>query len=55
MQSNPSNIDSVMVAGAWRKRHGRLLRDDLAGLTEELGESGRRICRDVGLQPADLH
>lgn len=55
MQSNPSNIDSVMVAGAWRKRHGRLLRDDLAGLSEELGESGRRICREVGLEPADLH
>jgi cytosine/adenosine deaminase-related metal-dependent hydrolase len=55
MQSNASNIDSVMVAGAWRKRHGRLVRDDLADLIQELGDSGRRICRDVGLQPADLH
>jgi cytosine/adenosine deaminase-related metal-dependent hydrolase len=55
MQSNPSNIDSVMVAGVWRKRHGRLLCDDLVALAEELGESGRRICREVGLQPADLH
>lgn len=55
MQSNPSNIDSVMVAGVWLKRHGRLLRDDVPELAEELGESGRRICRDVGLTPADLH
>jgi hypothetical protein len=55
MQSNASNIDSVMVAGVWRKRHGRLLRDDLAALAGELGESGRRIIRDVGLMPADLH
>jgi len=54
MQSNPSNIDSVMIAGQWRKRHGRLLTEDLAALIEELGESGRRISRDVGLQAADL-
>jgi len=54
MQSNAANIDSVMVAGVWRKRHGRLLRDDLAELVQELRESGHRICRDVGLQPADL-
>jgi cytosine/adenosine deaminase-related metal-dependent hydrolase len=54
MQSNAANIDSVMVAGAWRKRDGRLLREDLADLTAELCESGRRICRDVGLQPDDL-
>jgi len=54
MQSNPSNIDSVMIAGRWRKRRGRLLSEDLGSLIEELGESGRRISRDVGLQPADL-
>ena len=54
MQSNPSNINSVMIAGRWRKRHGRLLSEDLGSLIEELGESGRRISRDVGLQPADL-
>jgi cytosine/adenosine deaminase-related metal-dependent hydrolase len=54
MQANPGNVDSVMVAGVWRKRHGRLLRPDLPVLAEELGESGRRICREVGLQPADL-
>ncbi|HEY2048550.1 MAG TPA: amidohydrolase family protein [Caulobacteraceae bacterium] len=54
MQANPGNIDSVMIAGVWRKRHGRLLCPDLADLAAELGESGRRICREVGLQPADL-
>ncbi|HKN31185.1 MAG TPA: amidohydrolase family protein [Roseiarcus sp.] len=55
MQSNPSNIDSVMIAGRWRKRDGRLLWGDLGSLVEELCESGRRISRDVGLQPADLN
>jgi len=55
MQSNPSNIDAVMIAGAWRKRDGRLLWDDLNSLTQSLGESGRRIARDVGLRPTDLN
>jgi cytosine/adenosine deaminase-related metal-dependent hydrolase len=55
MQSNPSNIDSVMIAGRWRKRDGRLIWGDLGSLIEELAESGRRISRDVGLQPADLN
>ena len=55
MQSNPSNIDSVMIAGEWRKRNGRLIADDLKPLIEELGEFGRRISRDVGLQPDDLN
>jgi cytosine/adenosine deaminase-related metal-dependent hydrolase len=52
MQSNPSNVDLVMIA--WRKRDGRLLWGDLGPLVEELCESGRRITRDVGLEPADL-
>jgi cytosine/adenosine deaminase-related metal-dependent hydrolase len=55
MQSHPGNIDSVMIAGAWRKRDGRLLWDGIAPLLEELNESGRRISRDVGLQPMDLN
>ena len=54
MQSNPSNIDSVMVAGVWRKRHGHLLCDYLDSAIEELGESARRIRQAVGLQPADI-
>jgi cytosine/adenosine deaminase-related metal-dependent hydrolase len=53
MQANPGNVDSVMIAGVWRKRHGRLVCNGVAELTAELGESGRRICREVGLQPAD--
>jgi cytosine/adenosine deaminase-related metal-dependent hydrolase len=55
MQSHPGNIDSVMIAGAWRKRDGRLLWDDVGPLIEELKESGCRISRDVGLQPMDLN
>jgi cytosine/adenosine deaminase-related metal-dependent hydrolase len=54
MQSNPSNIDSVMVAGVWRKRHGRLLCGDLDSAFEELRESGRRIRQAVGLHPTDI-
>jgi cytosine/adenosine deaminase-related metal-dependent hydrolase len=54
MQSNASNIDSVMVAGVWRKRHGRLLCDDLDSKLEELGESARRIREAVGLHLADI-
>jgi cytosine/adenosine deaminase-related metal-dependent hydrolase len=54
MQSNPSNIDSVMVAGVWRKRHGRLLCDHLDSALEELGESGRRIRQAAGLHPTDI-
>ncbi len=54
MQSNPANIDSVMVAGAWRKRHGRLLWGGVNALAEELAEGGRRIMREAGLQAADL-
>jgi 5-methylthioadenosine/S-adenosylhomocysteine deaminase len=54
MQSHPGNIDSVMIAGAWHKRDGRLLREGIAPLLEELDEAGRRISRDVGLQPADF-
>ncbi len=54
MQSNPSNIHSVMIAGSWRKRNGRLIWGDLGPLIEELCASGRRISRDVGLKPADL-
>ncbi len=54
MQSHSGNIDSVMIAGSWKKRGGKLQVDGIAALIEELNESGRRISRDVGLQPADL-
>jgi cytosine/adenosine deaminase-related metal-dependent hydrolase len=43
MQANLSNIDSVMVAGQWRKRAGKLLTGGLLEKFDSLRESGRRI------------
>jgi cytosine/adenosine deaminase-related metal-dependent hydrolase len=43
MQANLSNIDSVMVAGQWRKRSGKLLAGGLSEKFDCLRESGRRI------------
>ncbi len=51
MQANLANIDSVMVAGAWRKRGGRLLFDDLDRVKAELLRSGTRILSEVGWRP----
>jgi cytosine/adenosine deaminase-related metal-dependent hydrolase len=43
MQANLANVDSVMVAGQWRKRSGKLLAGGLAEKFDSLRESGRRI------------
>ena len=43
MQANLSNIDSVMVAGQWKKRSGKLLTGGLLEKFDSLRESGRRI------------
>ena len=47
MQAGVGNIDSVMVAGQWRKRGGRLLAGGIAGKMERLRESGERIVREI--------
>ena len=47
MQAGVGNIDSVMVAGEWRKRGGRLLAGGIAGKMERLRESGERIVREI--------
>lgn len=49
MQTSLANIDSVMVAGRWRKRAGQLLDVDLAPKLNELRESGRKITEALGL------
>jgi cytosine/adenosine deaminase-related metal-dependent hydrolase len=49
MQANAANIDSVMIAGTWRKRAGSLLRDGVAPALEELCASGQRIRTELGL------
>jgi cytosine/adenosine deaminase-related metal-dependent hydrolase len=48
MQSSLANIDSVMIAGEWRKRGGRLTGVDLAPLQERLIQSGSKITRALG-------
>ncbi len=52
MQTSLANIDSVMVAGRWKKREGRLLGIDLAPGLEALRASGEKITRALGLSPA---
>ena len=48
MQSHPGNVDSVMIAGRWHKRDGRLLGVDLAPIRASLAASGERILAELG-------
>ena len=48
-QTTLANIDSVMIAGQWKKRHGQLQGVVLPPLLEELQASGRRIVQAMGL------
>lgn len=43
MQAAASNVDTVLVAGEFRKRHGRLMHPAVQSLLNELDLSGRRI------------
>ena len=47
MHATLANIDSVMIGGAWKKRHGKLLAGDLGGRQDKLRESGERIVREL--------
>ncbi len=49
MQTSLANIDSVMVAGQWKKRHGQLLGVDLQPLLEALRASGQKITKAMML------
>ncbi len=49
MQTSLVNIDSVMVAGRWKKRHGQLLGVDLAPKLLALQASGIKITQALGL------
>jgi 5-methylthioadenosine/S-adenosylhomocysteine deaminase len=51
MQANLANIDSVMIAGQWRKRDGKLLFHDLDRVKAELARSGSRILSELGWRP----
>jgi len=48
-QASLTNVDSVMVAGAWKKRGGVLLGVDLPPLLAALNRSGRKITSTLGL------
>ena len=43
MQGAPANVDTVLVDGEFRKRHGKLLYASLARRLDELDASGQRI------------
>jgi cytosine/adenosine deaminase-related metal-dependent hydrolase len=49
MQTSLANIDSVMIAGQWKKRAGRLLGVDLAPKIAALKASGRKITSALGI------
>jgi cytosine/adenosine deaminase-related metal-dependent hydrolase len=49
MQASLANIDSVMVAGRWKKRHGQLLGVTLAPHLAALQASGQKIARALAL------
>jgi cytosine/adenosine deaminase-related metal-dependent hydrolase len=53
MQASLANIDSVMVAGRWKKRDGRLLGVDLAPGLAALRASGHKITRALGFVTSD--
>ena len=47
LQTSLANIDSVMIAGQFRKRSGRLLVENIAAKTAALVASGRRIVSEL--------
>jgi len=49
MQASLANIDSVMVAGQWKKRGGKLVGVELAEGLKELQASGRKIAAALAL------
>jgi len=49
MQASLANIESVMIAGQWRKRGGRVLDADIGALLESLQQSGRKITQAMGI------
>jgi 5-methylthioadenosine/S-adenosylhomocysteine deaminase len=48
MQAHPGSVDSVMIAGHWHKRSGRLRHADLTTVRTSLAASGTRILEELG-------
>jgi cytosine/adenosine deaminase-related metal-dependent hydrolase len=49
MQTSLANIDSVMIAGQWKKRAGKLLGVDLVPKIAALNASGKKITSALGI------
>jgi hypothetical protein len=54
LQCDTSNVDSVMVAGRWRKRHGRLLDTDLRAARDEIARTLDYLLGQVERLPANV-
>jgi cytosine/adenosine deaminase-related metal-dependent hydrolase len=50
VQASLANIDSVMVAGQWKKRSGRLLASDISKKADQLRASGERILQAMDIK-----
>jgi cytosine/adenosine deaminase-related metal-dependent hydrolase len=50
MQTSLANIEAVMIGGAWKKRNGRLLVQELESKKELLAQSGHRLVQDIERQ-----
>ena len=50
MQASLANVESVMIAGEWKKRDGRLLYPRLAERMGQLQASGERILEELGIR-----
>jgi 5-methylthioadenosine/S-adenosylhomocysteine deaminase len=48
---DPSNVDTVLVAGRVRKRAGRLLGVDMARLAQQVGACRDRVFERAGRKP----
>jgi hypothetical protein len=51
MQTSLANIDSVMVAGRWKKRNGALVGVEQTPLLRHLQASCEKITQALGLAP----
>lgn len=52
LQASLANIEAVMIAGAWQKRHGRLCYGPLDAAQGAISASARRIALASGLESA---
>lgn len=47
LHASIANIEAVMVAGRWRKRHHTLVDTDIDDVTDRLQESGERFAHKI--------